>query len=106
MSMIQNTRFDKELMAKLRKEAGAFLKELRNEAGLTQLKLSHTLGYSYYSYVSQIEGGVNRVPSEAIEDWARALNVNPSWLALSLMKYYDPFSYELLAEHISVEKRL
>jgi transcriptional regulator with XRE-family HTH domain len=104
MATIITTRFDKEEMARLRKEAGTFVKSLREEVGLTQLKLATTLGYSYYSYVSQIEAGVNRIPSESYEDWARVLKVDAAWFAFSLMKFYDPFTFKLLKRHVKLDR--
>jgi len=58
-----------------RKRAGVWLKTLREEAGLTQMQLAGRLGFKYYAFVSQVETGFSRVPTEKMEAWARALGV-------------------------------
>ncbi len=57
----------------LRRQAGTWLKELRGRAGLSQLQLAERLGLKYYTFVSQVENGFGRVPTESMEAWARAL---------------------------------
>ena len=59
----------------LRKEAGMWLKELRQQAGLSQIELAARLQLKYYTFISQIETGYGRVPTEAMEAWAKALGV-------------------------------
>jgi transcriptional regulator with XRE-family HTH domain len=61
----------------LRREAGSWLKELRREAGLSQMALADILGLKYYTFISQVENGFGRVPTESMEAWARALRVDP-----------------------------
>ena len=56
-----------------RKRAGLWLRELRVEAELTQLELARRLRLKYYAFISQVETGFARVPTEKMEDWARAL---------------------------------
>lgn len=48
----------------LRRRAGAWLKELRARAGLSQIQLAERLGLKYYTFVSQVENGFGRVPTE------------------------------------------
>ena len=60
----------------LRKQAGTWLKELRAEAGLSQVDLAQRLGLKYYTFISQVENGFGRVPTESMEGWAAALGVN------------------------------
>ena len=62
----------------MRRRAGAWLKELRGRAGLSQIQLADRLGLKYYTFVSQVENGFGRVPTESMEAWARALGVEPS----------------------------
>jgi hypothetical protein len=50
----------------------------------------------YYTFISQIESGRGRIPSENIRDWAIALEVDPKEFAINLMRYYDPRTYELV----------
>ncbi len=80
----------------LRKQAGTWLKELRARAGLSQIDLAEVLGFKYYTFISQVENGFGRVPTESLEAWARALGVEPSGFARELLSYYDPELYRLL----------
>jgi len=80
----------------LRKEAGEWLKGLRKKAGLSQIDLAEQLGLKYYTFISQVENGFGRVPSESMEAWAQALGVSPSVFARQLLSYYDPDLHRLL----------
>ena len=82
----------------LRKQAGAWLKELRNKAGLSQMQLAELLGYKYYTFISQVENGFGRLPTDGMEEWAKALGVNPSHFAKKLISFYEPELYRLLYE--------
>jgi transcriptional regulator with XRE-family HTH domain len=82
----------------LRKLAGGWLKELRAQAGLSQIELAQQLGLKYYTFISQVENGFGRVPTESMEAWARALNTNPTEFARKLLSYYDPELHRLLFE--------
>jgi transcriptional regulator with XRE-family HTH domain len=82
----------------LRKQAGTWLKELRARAGLSQIQLAAALGFKYYTFISQVENGFGRVPTESLEKWARALGVDPSSFARELLSYYDPELHRLLFE--------
>ena len=81
---------------RLRKEAGSWLKELRGRAGLSQIELAELLGLKYYTFISQVENGFGRVPTESMEAWAVALKTDPSEFASKLVSYYDPELYRLL----------
>ena len=83
---------------KMRREAGSWLKELRGRAGLSQIELAEILGLKYYTFVSQVENGFGRVPTETIEAWGRALGQEPPAFAKKLLSYYDPEMYRLLFE--------
>ena len=80
----------------LRKQAGAWLKELRGRAGLSQIQLADVLGFKYYTFISQ--NGFGRVPIESMEAWAKALGVEPSDFAKQLLSFYEPELYRLLYE--------
>ncbi len=80
----------------LRKEAGAWLQGLRKQAGLSQVQLAAQLGLKYYTFVSQVENGFGRVPSESMENWARALGLEPADFARHLLSFYDPELHRLL----------
>jgi DNA-binding XRE family transcriptional regulator len=81
-----------------RKKAGNWLKELRVRAGLSQIELAQALGVKYYTFISQVENGFGRVPTDSMETWARALNVEPSEFARELLVHYEPELYRLLFE--------
>jgi transcriptional regulator with XRE-family HTH domain len=81
-----------------RKQAGNWLKQLRAEAGLSQVDLAGRLGLKYYTFISQVENGFGRVPTDAMEAWARALGAEPSAFARQLVSFYDPELHRLLFE--------
>ena len=83
---------------KLRRDAGTWLKELRARAGLSQIELAERLGLKYYTFISQVENGFGRVPTDSMEAWARALGADPSDFARQLLSFYDPELYRLLFE--------
>jgi transcriptional regulator with XRE-family HTH domain len=80
----------------LRKACGRWLKSLRESAGLTQMQLARALGYEYYTFISQIEGGKGRIPSDQYEAWARAVGADPREFAITLLSYYEPEAYRLI----------
>ena len=82
----------------LRKQAGGWLKELRAQAGLSQIQLAGVLGFKYYTFISQVENGFGRVPVESMEAWARALGADPTAFAKHLLSFYEPELYRLLFE--------
>ena len=82
----------------LRKQAGAWLKELRRRAGLSQIQLADVLGFKYYTFISQVENGFGRVPVESMEAWAKALGVEPASFDKQLLSFYEPELYRLLFE--------
>ncbi|MBN8919783.1 MAG: helix-turn-helix transcriptional regulator [Rhizobiales bacterium] len=82
----------------LRKDAGAWLQDLRKRAGLSQIELAARLGLKYYTFVSQVENGFGRVPTDTMEAWALALGVKPGEFARQLIGYYDPELHRLLFE--------
>lgn len=80
----------------LRKEAGSWLRELRQGAGLSQIELAAQLGLKYYTFISQIETGYGRVPTESMEAWAKAVGADPAAFARRLLSFYDPDLHRLL----------
>jgi transcriptional regulator with XRE-family HTH domain len=88
-----------QLQAKrLRKQAGTWLKELRARAGLSQIELAALLGFKYYTFISQVENGFGRVPTDSMEAWARAVGEEPASFARRLLAFYDPEMHRLLFE--------
>jgi transcriptional regulator with XRE-family HTH domain len=96
--MGQQTHFAKgsEQAKTQRREAGAWLKELRQRAGMSQVQLAEQLGYKYYTFIAQVENGYGRVPTEGMEAWAKALGVKPGLFARQLLSHYDPELHRLL----------
>jgi len=80
----------------LRQEAGRWLRELREASGLSQRGLADRVGAEYYTFVSQIEAGRGRIPPDRYVAWAAALGVEPKIFVQSLMRYYDPVTYEIV----------
>ena len=80
----------------LRREAGTWLKELRERRGLSQRQLASKLGAEYYTFISQLETGRGRIPPDRYREWAEALGVEPAEFVKTLMQYYDPVTHEIL----------
>ena len=74
----------------LRKQAGRWLHELRENCGLSQSELAAKVGAEYYTFISQLETGRGRIPPDRYLVWASALNVEPQEFVRTLMSYYDP----------------
>jgi transcriptional regulator with XRE-family HTH domain len=80
----------------LRKRAGTWLKQRRQAVGLSQIELAQKLGFKYYTFISQVENGFGRVPSQSMEDWAAVLGIPPDEFARRLLSYYDPDLHRIL----------
>jgi len=80
----------------LRKEAGKWLRVKREAAGLSQRQLASMVGIDYYTFISQLETGRGRVPPERFESYAIALKVLPRDFAMTMMRYNDPTTYNLI----------
>ena len=89
----------------LRQEAGRWLKAGREAAGLTQAQLSEQVGLRYYTFVSQVESGVGRLPIETQAAWAKALHLDESDFARTLLAYYEPELHRLLFESDASPRR-
>ena len=89
----------KSRLKERRKEAGAWLKELREKAGLTQMDLAIRLGFKYYAFISQVETGFTRLPAQKVEAWANAVGADPPSFAKRLLSFYEPELHRVLYEH-------
>jgi hypothetical protein len=58
--------------------------------------LARRLGFKYYAFVSQVETGLNRVPTEKLEAWANTLDVDPAAFAKQLISFYEPELHRIL----------
>ena len=85
----------------LRHKAGQWLKKLREAQGLSQRQLAAAVGVEYYTFISQLETGRGRIPTDRCLLWAKALDVKPEHFVRTLMRYYDPVTYEILFEEHS-----
>jgi len=84
--------------ARLRREAGHWLKKLREARGLSQRQLATEVGVEYYTFISQLESGRGRIPPDRYRVWAEALGVSPRDFVGKLMQHYDPVTYAILFE--------
>ncbi len=83
----------------IRKQAGLWLKQKREDAGLTQRELAELLELDYYTFISQLETGRGRVSPARYADWARALRIDPREFVYHLMRFYDPETFKILFEN-------
>ena len=80
----------------LRKEAGLWLKELREKRGLSQRQMAEKVGANYYTFISQLELGRGRIPPDRYLVWAEVLGVEPKLFVRNLLRSYDPVTYSIL----------
>ncbi len=83
-------------VATLRRKAGQWLRLRREKLGLSQRDLARLVNIEYYTFISQIEAGRGRVPSDRLIFWARALEMDPREFAITLMQFYDPHTHRLI----------
>lgn len=82
----------------MRKEAGRWLRELREKKGLSQRQVAEGTETEYYTFISQLETGRGRIPPDRYLRWAATLGVDPKVFVKTLMKFYDPVTYAILFE--------
>lgn len=80
----------------LRRQAGRWLKELREKAGLSQRQLASEVGSDYYTFISQLESGRGRIPPDKYLVWASALGLEARGFVKDIMRFYDPVTYGIL----------
>ncbi|PSO24164.1 helix-turn-helix domain-containing protein [Bradyrhizobium sp. MOS002] len=83
-------------VAELRREAGLYLKDLREKRGLSQRQMAEKVGGSYYTFISQLESGRGRIPPDRYLVWADVLGVKADVFVRNLLRYYDPVTYTIL----------
>jgi transcriptional regulator with XRE-family HTH domain len=74
----------------LRKEAGHWLRQLREKRGLSQRELADKVGAEIYTLIAQLEQGRGRIPPDRYRLWADALQIEPRVFFRRLNYYYDP----------------
>lgn len=94
--LAENQRHNLDATKSLRTELGAWLKDLRTDAGLSQRELANVLLLDYYTFISQLENGRGKIPPSRYSDWAKALGQNPKDFVVKLMSCYDPITYDIL----------
>jgi transcriptional regulator with XRE-family HTH domain len=87
-----------EHVGESRRDAGQWLKRLRESQGLSQRDLAEKVGVEYYTFISQVESGRGRIPPDRYRAWAKALSVPTREFVIKLMRYYDPVTYRILFE--------
>jgi transcriptional regulator with XRE-family HTH domain len=85
-----------KLTQKLRNQAGRWLRQLREERGMSQRELAKKVGAKYYTFISQLELGRGRIPPDRYIVWAKALEVEPREFVRGLMFHYDPVTYNVI----------
>jgi transcriptional regulator with XRE-family HTH domain len=80
----------------LRKRAGQYIKSLREKAEMSQNELAKAIGFEYYTMISQIELGKVRLPADRQLAAAEALKADPQEFVRSLLRFYDPYTWEIL----------
>ena len=81
---------------KLRKRGGSWLKQQREAAELTQREIANKVGLAYYTFISQVENGVGRIPPDLYEAYADALELPLRDFARKMLEFYDPFTHRAL----------
>lgn len=83
-------------VVELRREAGLWLRSLREECGFSQRALAEKVGLEYYTFVSQIEAGRGRIPADRYQAWAAAVAMDPAVFVKRLLRFYEPATYAIL----------
>ena len=83
-------------MAERRREAGVWLRQLREARGFTQRHLAECVGIEFYTFVSQIEAGRGRIPADRYQKWADALEIDPKYFVKKMLHFYEPVIYKIL----------
>ncbi|SMO80085.1 Helix-turn-helix domain-containing protein [Thalassovita litoralis] len=75
---------------------GTWMRELREDRGLSQRDLADLLSLDYYTFISQLENGRGKIPTHRYAEWAAALGQDPKVFVKNLLKHYDPMTYQIL----------
>jgi len=88
--------YEEAEMAERRREAGTWLRHLRETRGFTQRQLAERVGIEYYTFVSQIEAGRGRIPADRYQKWADALEIEQKIFVKKMLYFYEPITYKIL----------
>jgi transcriptional regulator with XRE-family HTH domain len=86
----------------LRRQAGLWLRDLREKRGLSQRELARIVGVKFYTFISQIEHGRGGIPPDRYLVWAAALQVEPREFVQGLMSYYHPMMYDVIFGEVPI----
>ena len=84
------------IIAEQRKKAGLWLKSKRISAGLSQRQLAEKIGFDYYTFISQIESGRGKLPTDRYEKYAQGLGVSPKEFATTMLRFNDPQLFKMI----------
>ena len=83
----------------LRREAGEWLKTLREARGLSQNEMRRLVAPDRpTTFISLVENGHLCLTSDNFEKWAEVLKIEPQELARNLFRYYNPLVYQAIFE--------
>ena len=86
------TKVDREV----RRQFGQRLKGRRGELGYTQLQFAELVGQQYFTFISQVENGVAKIPTDDLGLWADVLGLDPYEFAKAYLKAVDGGLYKAL----------
>jgi transcriptional regulator with XRE-family HTH domain len=78
------------------KAAGAWLRDLRLAAGLSQTEAAAAIGLKVSQQLSSIERGNNRMPVALMENVATTYRLHRTEVVRTLMKFYSPYEHYAL----------
>ena len=78
------------------KLAGAWIRDARISAGVSQSQLLAKLDSKNPTLVSYVENGRGRLTPQFYEAWGRAVGIDPKEVARTMIGFYTPFLYEPL----------
>lgn len=78
-----------------RRVVGAWLRDLRLKAGMTQAQLADILGVGFTA-ISAIEVGRGSVPPERYDALASALGVDRAEFGKTMLRYSNPWAFEMI----------
>ncbi len=90
---------ESELAREQRRQLGRIQKTCRAAKGLTQADLAEVLGLKYYSFISQVENGLGRIPQSLYVPWADALSVDSQAFCWCVLAHVEPSIYAELSVH-------
>ncbi len=102
---VQHKEGSQDQIKALRRDLGRWLKQGREQAGLTQAELAEKLGLRYYSFVSQVENGIGRIPQDLYEPWADALGLDNATFALTVLEHLEPGLHGMLEGAVRLPKK-